>query len=242
MAVIVMPNDLDDEERVYQRIALKISEQINQGRLADGALLPSERELAETFGASRTSIREALLSLQASGLIAVRQRARARVTRMGTPAFFNQLSGAAKALIAQPHGVANFQEARMLFECGLARYAARHASQKEIDRLGGALAQNRKAINNPSLFAKTDLAFHDILAEIPRNPIFTALDTALSEWLMSQRRVGMPVRGAIRRAYDGHEAIYEAIAGHDVEGADKAMSDHLQTVMQFYWRALAKAD
>jgi GntR family transcriptional regulator, sialic acid-inducible nan operon repressor len=237
-----MSDDLNDEQRLYQRIALKISEQINQGRLADGALLPSERELAETYGASRTSIREALLSLQSSGLISVRQRARARVTRMGNPAFFNQLSGAAKTLMAQPHGVANFQEARMLFECGLARYAARHASQKEIDRLGGALAQNKKAIGNPSLFAKTDLAFHDILAEIPRNPIFTALDTALSEWLMSQRQVGMPVRGAIRRAYEGHEAIYEAVAGHDVEGADKAMTDHLQSVMQFYWRAIAKAD
>jgi DNA-binding FadR family transcriptional regulator len=235
-------DDLNDDQRVYQRIALTLSEQINEGRLADGALLPSERELAETFKASRTSIREALLSLQSSGLITVRQRARARVTRMGTPAFFNQLSGAAKALIAQPEGVENFQEARMLFECGLARYAARHASQKEIDRLGAALAQNKKAINNPAKFAKTDLAFHDILAEIPRNPIFTALDAALSDWLMSQRQVGMPIRGAIRRAYEGHEAIYEAIARHDIEAADKAMTDHLQTVMQFYWRALAKIE
>lgn len=236
-----MPDD-GEEQRIYQKIALKISEQINQGRLRDGALLPSERELAETYGASRASIRQALLSLQSSGLISVRQRARARVTRMGAPAFFDQLSGAARALLSEPNGVANFQEARMLFECGLARYAARHASQKEIDRLESALTMNKKAINNPALFAKTDLAFHDILAEIPRNPIFTALDSALSEWLMQQRQVGMTVRGAIRRAYSGHEAIYEAIAKHDAEGADRAMAEHLRSVMQFYWRSASAAD
>jgi len=227
--------------RIYQEIALKLAEKINAGELPDGSRLPSERELAETFGASRTSIREALLSLQSSGLISVRQKARARVTRLNNPAFFNQLSGAAQSLLAQPNGVADFQEARVLFECGLARYAARHASPKELDRLAMALAQNKKAIGNAVMFAKTDLAFHDILAEIPRNPIFAALNTALSEWLMAQRMTGLraPIRGTIRSAYQGHEEIYEAIASHDVEAADRAMATHLKTVSDFYWKAVA---
>lgn len=227
--------------RIYQDVALKLAEKINSGDLADGSLLPSERELAETFGASRTSIREALLSLQSSGLISVRQRARARVTKLSNPAFFNQLSGAAQSLLALPNGVADFQEARVLFECGLVRYAARHASPKEIDRLAVALSQNKKAIDNPAQFAKTDLAFHDILAEIPRNPIFAALNTALSEWLMAQRTVPIraSIRGAVRRAYEGHEAIYDAIAAHDVEAADQAMADHLKTVSEYYWKAMA---
>lgn len=227
--------------RIYQDVALKLAEKINSGELADGSLLPSERELADTFGASRTSIREALLSLQSSGLISVRHRARARVTQLNNPAFFNQLSGAAQSLLALPNGVADFQEARVLFECGLVRYAARHASPKEIDRLGVALAQNKKAIDSPALFAKSDLAFHDVLAEIPRNPIFAALNTALCEWLMAQRTVPIraSIRGAIRRAYEGHAEIYEAIAAHDVEAADQAMADHLKTVSEYYWKAMA---
>lgn len=227
--------------RIYQDIALKLAEKINNGELSDGSLLPSERELAETFGASRTSIREALLSLQSSGLIAVRQRARARITQLNNSAFFDQLSGAAQSLLARPNGVADFQEARALFECGLARYAAQHASPKEIDRLAVALAQNRKALADAALFAKTDVAFHDILAEIPRNPIFAALNAALSEWLMAQRSVPIraAIRGAVRRAYEGHEAIYEAIAAHDVEAADRAMASHLQTVSEYYWKAMA---
>ena len=230
--------------RIYQDVALKLAEKMNSGEFSDGSLLPSERELAEMFGVSRTSIREALLSLQSSGLISVRQRARARVTQLNNPAFFSQLSGAAQSLLALPNGVADFQEARVLFECGLVRYAARHASPKEIDRVAVALAQNKKAIDSSALFAKTDLAFHNILAEIPRNPIFVALNTALSEWLMAQRTVPIKasIRGAIRRAYEGHEEIYEAIAAHDVEAADEAMAGHLKTVSEYYWKAMtAKA-
>jgi GntR family transcriptional regulator, sialic acid-inducible nan operon repressor len=230
-----------NRRRVYQGIALKLAQQINSGELADGSRLPSERELAETFGASRTSVREALLSLQSSGLISVREKARARVTQMNNPAFFNQLSGAAETLLSRPHGVADFQEARMLFECGLARHAARHASPKEVERLEFALAQNKRAIGDPVLFAKTDMAFHDILAEIPRNPIFMALNAALSEWLMAQRMVGIraPVRGAVRHAYRGHEEVYEAVAAHDAEAADQAMTRHLETVSRYYWKSIA---
>ena len=126
----------------------------------------------------------------------------------------------------------------MLFECGLARYAARHASAKEIERLAAALAANKVAIGTPA-FAKTDLAFHDILAEIPRNPIFTALNSALSEWLKQQRTVAIRIAGVARRAFKGHEAIYRAIAEHDVEQAEKAMAGHLHEVSRFYWQAIS---
>lgn len=235
-----MSSEVSGPRRVYQEIARNLADRINRGELADGSVLPSERELAEEFGASRTSVREALLSLQSSGLILLRQKARAKVTYLDNSAFFEQLSGSAHTLLSRPGGVADFQEARMLFECGLARYAARHASPKEIDKLRVKLDENKRAIGNPAAFASTDLAFHNVLAEIPRNPIFIALNSALSGWLMEQRTVGIrgPVRGSIRRAYEGHAAIFEAIAARDAEAADRAMAEHLEAVTQFYWKAV----
>jgi DNA-binding FadR family transcriptional regulator len=229
----------DNSPRLYQTIASNLAARIHAGEFPDGSRLPSERELVETYSASRTSVREALLSLQSSGLISIRQKTRARVTALNSPALLNQLSETAQSLLAQPDGVANFQEARGLFESGLARYAARHASPKEIDRLGQALAENRKAVSDPPQFIKTDIAFHDVLAEIPRNPIFSALNSALSEWLMEQRTMALraPNRGAAKRAYDGHEAVFNAIAAHDVEAADRAMSSHLSTVVEYYMNA-----
>jgi GntR family transcriptional repressor for pyruvate dehydrogenase complex len=235
---------LDNERRLYQDIAAKLTHTINSGKLGDGALLPSERELAEQFGVSRTSVREALLSLQASGLISMRPKARARVTPLKSPAFLNQLSSAAKNLLAQPNGIADFQEARALFECGLARHAARHASPKEIERLARALERNRRAIGDHALFAKTDLEFHGVLAEIPRNPIFTALNTALADWLLAQRTVGVraPIRGVVRRAYENHEDIYKAIAARDPEAAEQAMANHMKVVISTYWKSVAAAE
>lgn len=229
--------------RIYKDIAGKLADQISSGELADGSLLPSERELAEIFGASRTSVREALLSLESSGLISLRQSARARVTRMSNAGFLNQLSAAAKTLMARPNGVADFQEARLLFEAGLARYAARYASPKEIERLGLALAQNKKALGDPEAFARTDFAFHSILAEMPQNPIFVALNSALSEWLAEQRTVGMRTTkspDSAERAWEGHRDIYQAIAAHDPEAADKAMTAHLELVSRYYWQTVAE--
>jgi GntR family transcriptional regulator, sialic acid-inducible nan operon repressor len=230
--------------KVCQAIALKLAEKITAGQMPDGSRLPSERDLAEEYGASRTSVREALLSLQSSGLISVRRRARAQVTQVNGAAFFEQLSQSARSLLARPNGVSDFHEARVLFECGLARYAAAYASPKEIERLALALALNKKAIGDPAAFEKTDFPFHDVLAEIPRNPIFVALNKALAVWLQEQRTMGIriPIRGAMRTAYEGHEAIYTAIAAHDVEGADKATAEHLKTVSEFYWKALAARD
>ena len=226
-------------KRVYEGVADELARLINSEAIADGSVLPPERVLAERFGVSRTTIREALLSLQAAGLLSLSKRSRARVTRMTNPAFINQLSGAAQTLLAQPRGISDFQEARALFECGLARHAARHASPKDIERLGVALLRNKKAIGDAGLFAQTDLAYHDILAEIPRNPIFTALNKSLSNWLLDQRTtvVGGSVRGAARMAYRGHEEIYEAIVAHDPERADAAMADHLSKISDAFWKA-----
>ena len=116
-----MKDDAKTPLRLYEEIARKLSNQILSGEITDGTLLPSERILAEQFQASRTSVREALLSLQASRLISMRQRARARVTKFDSSSFLNQLSSSAQSLLAQPNGVADFQEARTLFEAGLAR-------------------------------------------------------------------------------------------------------------------------
>jgi DNA-binding FadR family transcriptional regulator len=226
--------------RIYQDIARTISEEITSGTLRDGQLLPSERDLAERYGASRTTVREALLALQASGTISMRQRARARVTRVAAPEPPCDLPPLAQHVLALPDGMADFQEARVLFECGLARFAARHASSREVDRLAIALAANRRALRDPALFAETDLAFHTVLAEIPRNRIFVALNSSLSGWLMAQRTVGLraPARGALRRAFRGHQQVFEAVAAHDAEAADRAMASHLDLVTRYYWKGM----
>jgi GntR family transcriptional regulator, sialic acid-inducible nan operon repressor len=227
-------------QRISGKVAEILAEKIHSGELPDGSLLPSERQLSETYGASRTSVREAILVLQSSGLVSIRDRARARVTKLSSSAFMDQLSEAARTLLSQPNGVVNFQEARLMFECGLARHAAQHASPKQIEKLRLALFKNEEAIGNPDLFAETDLGFHNVLAEIPDNPIFTALNASLASWLMSQRTVAIMVRtdNIMAKAYEGHHDIYEAVVARDVARADAAMAAHLQAMSSAYWEAM----
>lgn len=225
--------------RLYQDLVLQLTEKINSGEIPNGSLLPSERQLTKMFGVSRTAVREALVSLQASGLISVRPSRRALVTQLNNVGFFNQLTGAAQSLLARPNGIADFQEARTLFECGMARHAARYASPKEIDRLRVALEQNKRAVHDAELFAKTGLAFHKILAEIPQNPIFTACHSAIIEWMVIQRNLSLQSRTPemSKAVFQRRESVFQAIAARDVEAADKAMSSHLDLVNEFFWKA-----
>ena len=124
-----------------------------------------------------------------------------------------------------------------MFEGAIVRYAARHATPKEIERLGLALAKNRRSLDDPDEFIRSDMEFHLVLAEIPQNAILLALHHALSSWLKSQRTTSIAVSGSTRTVYQDHARVYRAIAAHDVEAADRAMAGHLARVSGFYWEA-----
>ena len=216
--------------RVFETVVEDIAASIRSGELPEGERLPSERDLVLRYGASRTSIREALLSLQAMGLIEITDRSRARVRTATSEPLLDPLTAAAHSVLATLDGVKEFQDARLLFECGLARYAAEYASPKEIERLGLALLDNRRSLGKPDQFLATDTAFHAVLASIPNNSIFIGLNAALAEWLSPHRRAGIRKRGSARTAYQHHERVFEAIASRSPAAADAAMSDHLSFV------------
>ena len=222
--------------KLYQEIVDRIEATIHDGQYAVGDTLPSERELMEAFGVGRTSVREALFALQRMGLVAISSGERARITAPTAKALVSELHGAARYLLAQPEGVRQFQQARAMFELALVRYAAEHAKAKDIEAMRAALDANKRAIGNDTRFQQTDVAFHYVLAEIPRNPIFTALHAAMASWLLEQRQTSIRAKGADRAAYRAHARIFEAVAAHDVNAAEAAMGAHLAQVEKFYWQ------
>ena len=129
------------------------------------------------------------------------------------------------------------QEARLFFETGLARDAARYADKEDIARLEESLAENHRVLDDAQAFERTDVNFHYVLAEIPKNPVFVAIHEAVVEWLTEQRHQSLMNEGAAQNAYDWHAKIFRAVADHDVDGAERAMRGHLGDVSQYYWRA-----
>ncbi len=208
---------------------------IHEGQYLPGDQLPSERELMKQFGVGRPAVREALFALQKMGLVAINSGERARVTQPTPKVVFESLAGSARHLLAAPDGVRHFQEARVFFETGLARYAAAHATEADLAELKRALDANRLALDNLYAFERTDVAFHYVLAVIPRNPIFTAIHEAIAAWLTEQRTITLRTPGQKFVACRAHEKIYDAIAARDPDRAERVMREHLDQVTETYW-------
>ncbi|KUL95267.1 GntR family transcriptional regulator [Bosea sp. WAO] len=223
--------------KLYEDVVERLETAINEGHYAPGDQLPAERELMEAYGVGRTAIREALFALQRMGLIVISSGERARVSQPSAGTMIGELSGLARYLLAKPGGAHHFQQARTMFEVGVARLAAETATADDIARLEAALAANRAALDQGRGFERTDVAFHLVLAEITRNPIFTALHLGLTEWLTEQRTTSLKAGGAAQAAYAAHQRIFEAVAARNPQAAADAMRAHLAEVGDFYWNA-----
>jgi len=226
--------------RLYEDVASGLEAMIRDGALSPGDALPSERDLTAQFGVGRTAVREALFHLKKMGVIELKSGERARVIRPTPEAVVESLAGAARHMLAEPDGVRQFQEARVFFEVGLARHAAKHATAADIKALAAALEANRQSIGDLAKFERTDVAFHYVLALIPGNPIFTALHSAIAEWLVEQRHVTLTFPGNNKLAYRAHKAIHDAIVARDPDRAERMVRAHLEHVAKSYWRMVAE--
>lgn len=208
----------------------RIEEMIQDGSFPPGTMLPPERELMAMFGVGRASIREALFALNRMGLVQVRNGERPFVTTPTPEKLIGELSGAARHFLQGPRGPESFQEARELFEIGVARLAARRRTKDDIARLKVALDANINAKGDLTRFERTDVAFHFELAVTTRNPIMVAVHDALVGWLTSQRTIALRHKSAQTVAVSGHKKIFEAVRAGKPEGAGKAMETHLKSI------------
>lgn len=223
-----------ERQKLSDQVTALLEDEIVRGERHVGEQLPSERDMMRQFGVGRPAIREALFALQKKGLVEVSSGTRARVTRPTPDVILGGMSGAARHLLEQPSGQQHFQEVRKFFEVGLARYAARHATDKDLARLEAALEANREAIGDLEAFKVTDIDFHFVLAEIPRNPIFPAIHHAMVAWLTDQRETTLQVLGQVEIAYKAHERIFKAVETGVPDKAEKAMVAHLEQLYRVY--------
>jgi DNA-binding FadR family transcriptional regulator len=221
--------------KLYEEVANRIEEMIHAGGYAAGDSIPAEREIMEQFDVGRSTVREALMSLEKMGLVTLRSGERARVATPTPRVLVRELSGAARLLLAQDKGMEQFQEARILLEVGLVRLAAVRASPADVAALEAALDANRRAIHDPAEFMRTDVAFHYTIAAITGNPIFTSLHDGVVEWLTEQRRISLQDPTSAQKACIAHERIFRAIASQDPIEAQAAMQEHLDEVVKYYW-------
>ena len=224
-------------KRLWEEVAERLEGMIAAGIYPRGTLLPSERELMRLFGTGRPSIREALFALARMGLVEISTGERATVTSPTPESMIWHLSGAARHFLAAPGGPGHFQDARLLFEAGIARVAANRATAEDLEALDRALRANVAARGDTRLFEQADVSFHYVLATATRNPIFLAVHDAIVAWLTGQRRLALRDSDAETVALEGHEGILDAVRARDADRAGMAMERHLEQIATLISRA-----
>jgi DNA-binding FadR family transcriptional regulator len=229
----VPPLIAPSRERAAAAVVRALEEQVFSGDLADGVHLPSERDLMDMFGVSRTVIREAVSLLASRGLLEAKPRFRPIVRRPGFEAAVAALDGIVGHLLKDPAGVKNVFDLRILLEAGLVRHAALNARREDIAALEEAIEANQAAISDSHRFYATDVAFHSVLYQIPRNPVLPAIHLAFVAWLAKhwERMPRSPERNRIN--YLRHRDIYEAIVARDPDSAEAALRAHLNAAWEY---------
>jgi GntR family transcriptional repressor for pyruvate dehydrogenase complex len=231
-----------DRRKLFEQVAAHLERQILSGELKPGDRLPPERDLREQFGVGRPAIREALITLQRTGLIEIGNGAPARVAMPTAHGVLAGLMPAVQQLISNAEGQRQLQGVRLFVEVGLVRHAAAHATDEDLKRMKEALAANRRSIGDRDAFIATDVAFHFTFAETMHNAAFLALHEAMSTWLREQRRIALLDPGEDKASYEAHRKIYDAIAKRDPDAAEKAMRFHLESGYAAFWRRYGSDD
>ena len=197
---------------------------IQSGSVKPGQQVPTEAELTQILGVSRTCVREAMKSLQSMGLVDIRQRVGATVLE---PSSSNLLNSGSFYLAVQAQRMDDLLEFRRIMEVGLASLAAEKAELKDVENMRNALDQYRSAMASQPVDCNTDMSFHAALAAASKNPIAVMVWQMLSENLAQVLEQASSVPHICEQTLSDHEEIYTAVRDRDALKAREAMRRHL---------------
>jgi len=213
--------------RIYEEIVRQIKGMIAEGRLKSGDQLPPERDLAEKFLVSRTSVREALRALESVGLIEIRPGEGTFVREISVDALVEPL---ALVLLSQRAMIEELFEARRLLEPVIAGLAAQRATKDEVQEMERILEAQAKEIGSGNTGLAQDAAFHAAIGTAAHNRAITRIVHAVMDLLGQSREESISTPGRPTRSHEDHQRILAAIRSGDVAAAERAMLDHVVAV------------
>jgi GntR family transcriptional repressor for pyruvate dehydrogenase complex len=219
------------EPRLSDKVADLMLDTILSRKLKAGDRLPSERELGEQFGVSRTVIREAVRSLVAKGIIEVQSGSGLRVSAVGPGAVRESMSLFLRA------GMLDFEkvhEVRAVLEVHIAGVAAERATAADVEQLRLVHERMQSDVHDVDAAAGDDLEFHRLIAVATQNDLYLLLMDSIGSALIDIRRDNLG-SGSAPATLDQHEQILESIASRDAAGARASMQNHLEGVAA-WWR------
>ena len=187
------------------------------------------------YGVGRPAIREAMQALQSMGLIDIRHGERPRVAEPSVGQMLGQIGEPIRhMLVNSDTTLENLKEARALFEAQMAGLAAANVTPESVRILERILDEQVSVRREPNAFLACDGLFHAQIATMSGNPIFTALSSALFDWLTEFHSDLVRAPKLEQLTLDEHTAILDAIRRGDAALAATRMADHLNRANDLY--------
>jgi GntR family transcriptional repressor for pyruvate dehydrogenase complex len=204
--------------------------EIMAGRMQTGERLPAERVLAETYGLSRPTVREALRGLQERGLVEIIP---ARGTFVRTPTTADAAEPMASYYRRRNASAREVIEARLMLETFAARLAAQSATDEELEALRQCMT-DCEAADNLVDRAQFDIAFHGLIARASHNAVIETMFASIAGFTFELMLRSLSDPTVSRKGLPYHRHIVEALLNRDADAAEDAVRGHLSLAGTMY--------
>jgi GntR family transcriptional repressor for pyruvate dehydrogenase complex len=215
------------EPRLSDKVSELLTDAIMSGKLRPGDRLPTERDLGDQFGVSRTVVREAVRSLAARGLVTVTSGRGTEVSLINS----GTVAASMRLLVRGREGLdyGKVHEARTAVEIQTAGLAALRASPEDLTRLRGLCDDQQRSLDVGDLAAASehDYQFHRELAKACGNELLLAMLDSISDVLREVRNLAMAQPHVGEAGIKAHRSILKCIIAGDSDASRKAMQKHL---------------
>jgi DNA-binding FadR family transcriptional regulator len=223
------------QPKTSERIARDIASHIVDNQLAPGTMLPTERDMIESMGVGRTTLREALRLLETRGVITIKSGPRGGpVVRRPRAADL----GEALTLIMEfeQSSLGDVFEARVALEPTLARLAAARITDQQVAELQASVDAMMGDLVNHDVFLAENQRFHSLIADVAGNVVLTVFTETLktvADGALAGVRYTPNRRRAVAAA---HQGIVDALKAKDPVAAGSAMTRHLDEAGRYWTR------
>lgn len=215
---------------LYSHVVDQLLEEIKKGTWEQGEKFLGEKELAQQFGVSRNSVREALKSLQHMGVIESFPGRGTFVTKEALRIIQN--TELIQLLSNNEGSTMDLLDVRMAIEVQAADLAAKRATVEEIKKLKELVDILSEKMTNRKDYSVAGFNFHMHVAKMSKNQYIFKFFQAISKELIAQRNPEFQRTIEIKRSLQDHVKVYEAIATGNAMSARHSMYAHFQHAME----------
>jgi DNA-binding FadR family transcriptional regulator len=229
-----------ERRRAFEEILLQFEAAIHSGQISAGSKLPAERELAESLGVSRTSVREALRVLEGLGLVRVRPGAEHGATLLAEPT--NALARLFELHLALRHvSLASVIDFRAIVEASAARAVAQAGDRAVLAALEDVFRQQGDPAIDREHFHDLDTEFHLVLVRGAGNELATlvleGIRGAVTKMMLEAIGAAGDWQVTHARLVDEHLAILDAIKEGRGDDAAEFTESHIRRFYEQHLRS-----